>query len=178
MPVFTRPTRGFYIALIVPALFAAEMVYENTALSWSRGPQMIGFSLLHIAGILILPVLLASIVWCATTILVPLISKRWNLGNIAGAVLICVLLVIATLPYGFWVKMFAQRIASGPHSAEFLVHMAGQGELPALGALLDAGVPVNASNRNGVRAIEAAENAKQTETREFLVSKGGTDKRF
>jgi hypothetical protein len=178
MLVHMKPSRGFYWALIPPALLALDMVYENTALSWSHGPQMIGFTLVHTVGIILFPLILASLIWCAMTVLVPLFTKTWNVGNIAGAAMIAGLLGVASLSYGFWVKLFAERISKGPHAVEFLVHMAAIGERGAVEALLAQGVPINASDRGGIRAIEAATTAKQEEMRLFLESKGGTDKRF
>ncbi|HQU49616.1 MAG TPA: hypothetical protein PLM09_10910 [Casimicrobiaceae bacterium] len=173
-----HPSTAFYLAVVPPCLLTADLVYENTALSWSAGPQMIGFSLMHTVGIILFPLVLASIVWCALTVLLPLHTRRWNLGNIGGALLILLMLAIASLPYGFWVGLFAERISKGPHAAEFLVHMAALGEQEAVEALLKHGVPVNASNRAGLRAVEAATNAQQESVRVFLESKGGTDKRF
>ena len=61
MTVSRKPSRGFYIAFVPPALFALDMVWENTLLSWERGPQMIGFSLLHTVGIILFPAILASV---------------------------------------------------------------------------------------------------------------------
>jgi hypothetical protein len=178
MAVQYKPSRGFWFAVLPPALLAVDMVYENTLLSWERGPQMIGFTLMHTVGIFLLLLILASLVWCAIALVGPLFSKSWNLGNIAGIGLIASLLMVASLPYGFWVKLFAGRIAKGPHAVEFLVHMAAIGERGAVEALLAQGVPINASDRGGIRAIEAAANAKQEEMRMLLESKGGTDKRF
>ena len=178
MTASRKPSPGFYIALVPPVLFALDMVWENTLLSWKSGPQMIGFSLLHTVGIILFPAILASLLWAASTFIVPIFTKKWNAGNIAGAFLIVALLGIASLSYGFWVKSFAVKIASGPHAVEFLVHMSAIGELSAVEALLDAGVPVNASNRQGLRAIEAAQNAKKPEVQAFLAARGGTDKRF
>ena len=173
-----RPTVGFYWAVIPPALLAADMVWENTALSWERGPQMIGFTLLHTAGIILFPAILASLVWVLSTWLIPLFTKKWRLANLLGTFLIAALLGVASLSYGFWVKTFATRIANGPHAVEFLVHMSALGELSAVEALLDVGVPINESNRQGLRAIEAAENAKRPEVQAYLASRGGTDKRY
>lgn len=169
---------GFYFAVIPPALLAFDMVWENTLLSWERGPQMIGFTLSHTVGIFLFPAILASLIWVAGTIVIPLFTRKWNMANIAGAMAIVIFLGIAALPYGFWVKLFASRIASGPHAVEFLVHMSALGELPAVKALLEAGVPINASNRQGLRAIEAAQNAKKPDIQAYLAAHGGTDKRF
>jgi hypothetical protein len=172
------PTLGCYLAVVPPLLLAADMIYEKTALSWSHGPQMIGFSLMHTVGVILFPLVLASLVWCALTLGVPLFSKRWNLGNIAGVGMIAGLLGIASLSYGFWIELFAERIAKGQYAADFLVHMSALGERGAVEALLAHGVPINGSDRAGMRAIEAATNAKQEAVRAYLESKGGTDKRF
>jgi len=178
MPAHRSPSWGFYLAVVPPALLAIDMVYENTALSWSGGPQMVGFTLMHTVGIVLIPAVLASLIWAAATVIVPVFNKKWNLANVGGGLLVVVFVGVASLPYGFWVKAFAARIASGPHAADFLVHMAALGELSAVKALLEQGVPVNESNHQGLRAIEAAENAKQPEVRVYLESRGGTDKRF
>lgn len=178
MIISSKPSLGAYLAVIPPALFAVDMVWEKTALSWQSGPQMIGFTLMHTIGILLFPAIFASIVWAASTLVIPLFTRKWNLANIGGAMTIAVLLGIASLSYGFWVKQFSDRIASGPHAVEFLVHMSALGEQSAVKALLDAGVPINSSNRQGIRAVEAAQNAKQPEMRAYLEARGGTDKRF
>lgn len=69
-------------------------------------------------------------------------------------------------------QLFAPRIAAGPYAVEFLVHMAALGKLSAVEALLDRGVPVNASGKDGIRPLVAAENANQPAMREYLVSRG------
>jgi hypothetical protein len=173
-----RPTLGFYFAVVPPLVLAADMVYESTALSWEHGPQMIGFSLMHTFGIILFPMILASLVWCVVTTVVPIFTKKWNLGNVVGVAAIGGVLGVASLSYGFWVQLFSERVAKGPYAADFFVHMAALGERGAVEALLAKGVPVNGSDRRGIRAIEAATNAKQDSIRSYLESKGGTDKRF
>jgi hypothetical protein len=173
-----RPSTGFYLAAAPSLLLAARLLWENTVLSWERGPQMIGWALVHTVGLVLFPAVLLSLIWALSTVVVPVFTGRWRLGNLLGAAAIVSSLGLASLPYGFWVKAFAGRIAAGPHAVEFLVHMAALGELSAVQALLDRGVPINESNRDGLRAIEAAENAKQIEVRAYLASRDGTDKRF
>lgn len=172
------PSLGFYLAVAPPALLSARLGWENTALSWERGPQMIGWSLMHTVGIVLLPAVLFSLLWALSAVVVPLFNGKWRLANLLGALSIVAMVAVASIPYGFWVKVFASRIAAGPHAIEFLVHMSALGELSAVKALLDHGVPINESDRQGVRAIEAAANAKQAEVQAFLEARGGTDKRF
>jgi hypothetical protein len=167
------PTWGCYLAIVPPALFALDMVWENTALSWNHGPQMIGFTLMHTVGILLFPAILASLIWIVISLVAPIFkTRKWRLSNLFGALGIIVLLGIASLPYGFWVGTFASRIAKGPHASEFLVYMAALGELSAVKALLEQGVPVNSPNREGRTAIQAAQNAKQPAVREYLATQG------
>jgi hypothetical protein len=92
-------------------------------------------------------------------------------ANLVGASVIIILLAVASLPYGFWIKTFAPRVASGPHAAEFLVYMAALGELSAVKALLDEGVPIDARDKRGLTAMQAAENAKQPEVLAYLASR-------
>ena len=50
--------------------------------------------------------------------------------------------------------------------------MAALGSRTAVEALLEHGVPINSSNRQGIRPIVAAENANQPAMREYLVRRG------
>lgn len=177
---FLLPHIGFYFCVLPAVLLAWRLVWEQTSLSWERGPQMVGFSLMHSGlGLLLFVALFAAIVWAVVVLVANLLTKGpRNATNILGGAAVLVAAALVFVPYGRWVQVFAGKISRGPHAVEFLVHMAAIGELPAVEALLNHGVPVNASNRGGLRAIEAAENAKQEAIFKYLASKGGTDKRF
>jgi hypothetical protein len=167
------PSRGCWLALAATGLLALDIAWESTALSWERGPQMVGFTLIHTAGILVVPAILASVGWIVVSLVGPVFTTRkWRLSNIVGAVCIVALLRIASLSYGFWVGAFADRIARGPHASEFLVYMVALGELSAVRALLDQGVPVDAPNREGRTAMQVARNTKQREILDYLASRG------
>jgi len=177
---FRVPGVGFYLCVIPSAALALRLVWEQTALSWERGPQMVGFSLMHSGlGLLLFAVLAVAVVWAITVLLMNLFGKgEINGTHLLGALVVLVAAGVVSVPYGKWVQLFSSKISQGPHASEFLVHMAAIGDKRAVEALLQQGVPINTSNRSGIRAIEAAENTKQTEMREFLVSKGATSKRF
>lgn len=167
-----RPTLGCYLALIAPALLAADMVWENTALSWNHGPQMIGFTLTHTAGIILFPAIFASIAWVLVSLCLPTFrARKWRLSNLLGALGIVVLLGVASLPYGFWVGTFASRIAQGPYATEFLTYMAALGERSAVQALLDRGVGVNTQERDGT-ALHGAAVQGELEVMELLIARG------
>jgi hypothetical protein len=141
---------------------------------------MIGFSLMHSGtGIVLLFAFYAALGWGALTIVLAIFSpKRRNLTNIAGVLVITIAAALIFAPSGVWVRLFAGRLAQGPHATEFLVDMAGLGDIKAVEALLDKGVPINASDSRGLRPIEAAQNANQIAMRDFLAKRGATDKRF
>jgi hypothetical protein len=140
---------------------------------------MVGFTLMHTVGIIVIPLFFAALLWAVITLIVALVSSRQRRAvNLVSALVVIALALPVFAPYGFWVRMFASRIAGGPHAVSFLVHMAALGDIPAVDALLNAGVPINASNNIGLRAIEAAENEKKHEMHDYLAKRGGTDKRF
>ena len=142
-------------------------------MSWERGPQMVGFSLLHSGlGVALLFACYGAIGWVLFTLLRALSPTRRHGPTLVGAIIVGATLALIFVPYGTWVRVFAGKIASGPHAAEFLVHMAALGEVTAVKALLDEGVPVNASGSRGIRPIVAAENANQPVMREYLVTRG------
>jgi hypothetical protein len=65
---FPKPwTITGYILLAAAALFVGRIVYEETILTWTNGPQMVGFAMMHgavplffIAGLIGLP---GSLLW-------------------------------------------------------------------------------------------------------------------
>ncbi len=164
---------GVGLALCSAAL-AARLVWEQTVLSWESGPQMVGFVLMHSGvGILLFAALLAGSAWTLVVLVASLVRRRLRPvdGVCAAAILACVGLV--SIPYGRWVELFASRIAAGPHAVDFLVHMAALGEIGAVRALVERGVPVDKAARIGVTAVQAAENEKQAEVRKYLVEHRG-----
>jgi hypothetical protein len=171
---------GCAIAVVPVALLSWRLIWEQTSLSWERGPQMVGFSLMHSGlGIILVLALYAALLWAGVTLVFALASPKHRRAlNFAAAALVVLVAVPALAPYGLWVRLFASKIAGSPHASEFLVHMAALGDITAVRALLDAGVPINGSNKSGLRAIEAATNAKQRAMREYLLTRGGNDKRL
>lgn len=167
-----KPSLGCCLALLAPVLLAADMIWENTALSWARGPQMIGFSLIHTVGIILFPAILASLAWIVVSLIVPIFKTRtWRLSNLLGALAIVVSLGIAFLPYGFWISTFSGRIAKGPHATEFLVHMAASGQTSAVRALLDRGVDINSQGRSGT-ALHGAAVRGELQVIKLLIARG------
>jgi len=173
------PTLGAYLSLLPATFLAGHLIIEQTLWTWDTGPQMVGWVLAHLWAPLLIPTLLASLTWVVVTLVVrPIMKKTIRRSNALIAAIILGCIGVGWIPYGFWVELFARKIAAGPHATEVFVHMAGLGHIPSARALLDAGVPINESNKSGYRAIEVAEAAKQAQMRSYLASRGGTDKRW
>jgi hypothetical protein len=156
---------------------AARLVYEQTWLTWRRGPQMLGFALAH-SG-LVFPLLLSALLmllWCVTVLGRSLWAlwrgksvtrRRW-----AVLVLAIALMLVFLVPYGIWQRLAVGRLASGPHAVEFLTNAAATGELSVVKSLLRSGIDVNARNSDGSTALYAAVVGGQVQVIEYLLPQG------
>lgn len=156
---------------------AARLVYEQTLLTWRRGPQMVGFSLAH-SG-LVFPLLLSAALlslWC----LVLLGRSLWALwrgksvARLRWAILAASMFVLLVpwVPYGTWQRLSASRLASGPHAAAFFTYAAAMGNLGLLDKFLRSGLDVNARNDDGSTALYGAAVEGQVEVIEYLLAHG------
>ncbi|PKN61067.1 MAG: hypothetical protein CVU57_31415 [Deltaproteobacteria bacterium HGW-Deltaproteobacteria-15] len=139
---------------------------------------MVGFSLMHGGGAVLILFPPMLFVWLTIYIVVTLLAlaKKRRVTKI-GLIAVCtsaVLLFILWLPYGFWQRMFAGRLASGPHAAEFLSHAAAAGDIVTVKALLEHGISVDTRNRSGQSGLHAAAVQGQTAIIDYLISKGAS----
>lgn len=156
---------------------AARFIWEMTALSWAQGPQMVGFALAHGHGpsfLLIFPPLL--LVWLLIATLY-LGWKFWKIRRISllslqAIISTVVLFVILSLPQGFWVRLFIERFASGPHAVNFMIHAAATGDLSTVKALLDHGILVDARDREKKTALHGAAVEGDVAVIAFLIKQG------
>lgn len=166
-----------FLFMMGTAGLAARFVWEMTTLSWTQGPQMIGFALAHGHGpafLLIFPPLLFGWLLIATLYLG---WKLWKIRRISQislqAIISAVLLfVILTLPQGFWVRLFIERFASSPHAVQFMIHAAATGDLSTVKALLDNGIPVDARDREEKTALHGAAVQGDVAVIAFLLKQG------
>jgi hypothetical protein len=157
------------------ALLALDLVYEQTLLTWKEGNQMVGFSLTHILGpLLLLPILAGAIFILGMLLLVFLRWLRhrpWPKVNWVPVFVVTLGPCIAFIPYGFWKRATIGVMGPGPNAAQFLVYAAHDGDRPTVDLLLNHGVPVDISNR-GSTALNGACAGGQLEMAHFLLSKG------
>jgi hypothetical protein len=156
-----------------------RMVWEQTLLTWRQGPQMVGFTLAHAQlGLLFfflislalfmlayLAVLVVSVVAIAKRRRVP--PLRWLV--LAGCALVVSLLFV---PYSMWQRMFVEKLARGPHAADFLTYSAATGDLGTVEAFLQRGLSIDARDRDGSTALQGAAVGGQIEVVEYLVAHG------
>lgn len=126
LPLWTSVTGViFFVGTAMPF---GRLIWEETVWTWERGPQMVGFSLAHGSGALLLlsPVLLTA--WTAIVIALTIWNmirkkqvsrKRW-----AALGLILSILVLGSMPEGFWQRAFIKRMAASPRAGDVLLYAA------------------------------------------------------
>src|SRR5215472_16047970 len=162
------------VLLLGSAVLALRLIYEMTSLSWERGPQMVGFTLVHTGPLLVFcPVLL--IAWLIVAILVVLwtLNKRGKPSrrSLIAIGLSIVVLGILQLPYGFWLRLFVERWANGPHAGRFLSIAASTGDLPLVKTLVARGMPIDLRDPRQT-ALRAAAIGGSVEVIRYLLESG------
>jgi hypothetical protein len=164
------------IAILSSAGLAGRLVWEQTALTWRYGPQMVGFSLVHGSGAILLlsPLLLLSwlVVVVTLTVRAKVKSKGITWKRWAAFAFAFIVLGGMLLPYGFWQRVFVARLASSARVSEFVIYAAATGDLGTVKALIAHGVPVDITDHDGKTALHAAAVQGQLEVIQYLTSKG------
>jgi Ankyrin repeats (many copies) len=165
------------VPLIGTALLAGRLIWEQTVWTWERGPQMVGFSLAHGSGavLLLAPFLLAF--WVAVggvLIVIDFVKKRRTGTPTWAAVGLAVLLFgLLSVPGGVWQRLFIRQMASSPRAGDLLVYAAYDRDFRLVTAMLSHGVSIRATDRSEWRtALHAAAIAGDLRTIQFLVSSG------
>jgi hypothetical protein len=153
-------------------VLAARLAWEQTVWSWQKGPQMVGFSLLHAGpGIPLILGTLVGLLWVAAVFAVVVVRR-----NLGGKVILCELAAyglawaVLMAPYGFWQRLFIWKFTPS-QAREFFTFDAATGDLTTVKAFVKQGMPVNAQGRNGT-ALHAAAVAGEIEVIEFLIAQG------
>jgi len=164
-------------ALIGSAALAARLIWEETVWTWERGPQMVGFSLAHGFGAILLLFPWLLLLWTVVALILTiwnLIRKkvvswtRWVALGVAFS-----LFVVLSLPESFWERLCIGRMSASPHASELFTYAAAEGNLGAVKAFLSHGLSVNAVNeRDGTTAVHAAAQAGSASVLRYLISKG------
>jgi hypothetical protein len=161
--------------ILLTGLLACGIVWEETFLSLERGPQMIGFSLVHgpFAIFLLAPLLLMFWLIPAT---IAIAASFWREKTLSRGFWATVVLALAAigfliLPPAFWQYVLIERFAKSPHAVEFMTEDAAEGYTRTVGAYLDHGISVDARGRYGTAATAAAVGGR-VEVLKLLKSRG------
>lgn len=167
-----------WIALPGTVLLAIDLAYESTFLTWSQGEQMIGFSVSHLLGPLVVLAFLSAIVghMFLLAMCVLILSGRLQLPQMSNThrALVVILLIsicILYIPYHVWKRVTIAVAGPGPHAGQFLVYAAHDGDRSTVELLLNHGVSVDTLNGDST-ALNGACAGRQIEIARFLLSKG------
>ena len=158
------------------AILTARIVWEETSLTLQQGPQMIGFSLAHGAGAILLlaPILLAA--WFAVAFLTMVVTlwRRSRLSKWLGPCLgtSVVVFVVLVLPPAFWQWLFIGSFAKSSHAADLMTYAAAEGDVRTVHGYLTHGVPLDAKNYEGSSAAFTAAAGGSVPVLELLASVG------
>jgi hypothetical protein len=161
-------------AICGSAALTARIVWEETVWTWRSGPQMLGFSLAHGSGAILLLLPLLLIAWVAVVVALiarNLLKRRaiqrqvWIILGLAGLVF-----GVLSLPYGLWQRVFVSRLVAKPHPGEFLTYAAATGDLGTVKALLSHGLSVSTTDRQGRTGLHAAAATGRMNVLQYLVS--------
>jgi len=165
------------IVFVGSAILSARLIWEQTVWTWERGPQMVGFSLAHGAGAILLLFPLLLLIWLAVVVGLtvrslikrnPIAPVRW-----AALTLAISLLVVGDLPEGFWERVFISRMAASPYAGELFRDAAYAGDLSAVRGFISHGVPVDSIDHlTWETALHAAASGGHILTIRYLISKG------
>jgi hypothetical protein len=166
-----------YLLLGGAAIFVGRIVYEETVLTRSHGPQMIGFAMAHgavpfiaIAGLIGLA---GGFLWMVASMAL-LIRKRFRIP-LADWIPMILLLVFASLlliPYQTWEELTVRIAGPGSYGNDFMVEAAGYGNQRVVKYFLGKGYDVNFEDTGGTTALSAAAIMGNKEMIRFLVSRG------
>jgi hypothetical protein len=159
------------------AMLFARLIWEETVWTWERGPQMVGFSLAHGGGAILLLFPLLLFVWTLAVLALSVWNvirrRRVSRTRWFGIGLSALLLLLGTLPEGFWQRAFISRMAGSQHSGDLLFYAACRGDLGTVQGLVSRGVPVNATDRAYWKtALHCAASGGDTRIVRYLASKG------
>ena len=138
---------------------------------------MVGFSLAHGPGAILLVFPLLLIIWIV--VVIGLTVRNWirktRIGPARWATLGLALLlfVIGELPDGFWQMAFISRMAASPRAGDLLLYTAYRGDLGTVKGLVSGGVSVNAADHADWRtAMHGAAAKGDLSILRYLISKG------
>lgn len=158
--------------VVVTWILAARLGWEQTFLSWERGPQMVGFSLMHSGlGVLLTLGVIVGLLWPVAVLVAAAITR-----SIGGRAMVAQLIAYAMAwfviiaPYGYWQRLFISKF-SPSNAVDFFVSASATGDVRTAKAFLAHGVNINAQAREGT-ALHGAVVEGNLEMIKYLINQG------
>ena len=137
---------------------------------------MVGFSLAHGPGAVLLFAPVILVLWIATAIVVLVVSllrkkklSQWYWLCFGSAITV---IGILSIPSVFWQWLLIASFAKSPHAADLMVSDAAEGDVLTVRGYLAHGVPLTATNYEGSTATFGAAAGGSLAVIEMLTSKG------
>jgi hypothetical protein len=169
-------TSAGVLATLFTAILAGRMVWEETFLTFQEGPQMLGFSLAHGPGAILLFAPLMLLLWLviALGVLVVCLRRKKSLSksywSTVGSSILA--LGILSIPPVFWQWFVIGTFAKSPHAADLMISDAAEGDVRTVQGYLDHGIPLTATNYEGSTAAFAAAAGGSLSMIKLLAAKG------
>jgi hypothetical protein len=167
-----------YILLAGAALFVGGIVYQETVLTWTDGPQSLGFGNVH-TGTAVPFFLAAFILLVGTSFwivgsLVLLVRRKFSVPFVewAPVVFLLTLAAILVIPYQSWELLSVHVADPGSHGNRFMLEAAASGNQRLVAYLLGKGYDVNYEDSGGTTPLSGASVGGNKEMVRFLISKG------
>ncbi|MGC4056344.1 MAG: ankyrin repeat domain-containing protein [Paludibaculum sp.] len=167
------------VTLLASSPFLARLFYEEVVLTYEQGPQMLGFSMMHIMPYAIIFGFLSLIalhIWILIA-LAEIVCAAWKRQRLRRAVefVLAVALfsvLLAYTPYGWWRFLIFQTVGPGKHGGSQLKFAAESGELYNVRALVGCGIRVDALEDDETTALMSASAAGHLNVVKYLVNAG------
>jgi ankyrin repeat protein len=158
---------------------ALRFVWEQTVWTWQRGPQMVGFSLIHVHGGLFALGLLAALgvhLWLLSFAAVTAFRLAHGETNSRAVwAEFAALLIIAALfyiPYGAWKYATVQIAGPGPAATELLSYAVMDNQRYLVNTILAHGVPVDGRDYEHRTMLNVACRADHLDLARYLRTRG------
>ena len=148
------------LTTLFAAVLTGRMVWEETFLTVREGPQMLGFSLAHGSGAILLFAPVTLVLWLLIALVLFAVClwrrrslSKWYWSTVAAASLV---LGILSIPPEFWQWLMIGTFAASPHASDLMVSDAAEGDIRTVRGYLEHGVPLTATDYGGSTAAFAA----------------------
>jgi hypothetical protein len=168
-----------WLAFVGAFPLVLRFAYEQTVMTWDRGLQLVGWTLIHTYGGLFVLGILAVIllhIWLLVFVALwvrRLIGKEHvPLGSWTQFALLGCTIVLLYIPYGLWQFVTVELAGPGQRAAGQLTAAAAQNEKYLVEAFLRSGIAIDSHGEDGRTALGQACFAGQVEMAHYLASKG------